>query len=72
MADDDHLHIEAFFGLNEKFSNRVVPNYALDDRNTHEEKAARVKALWPEGSIHHWWRGCMISAIFVSSDRRLS
>ncbi|WP_409201895.1 hypothetical protein [Rhizobium lentis] len=28
----------AFFGLNEKFSNRVVPNYALDDRNAHEER----------------------------------
>ncbi|MBY3321236.1 nucleotidyltransferase family protein [Rhizobium laguerreae] len=36
------------------FSFRVVPNYALDNRHTHEEKAARAKSLWPGVSIHHW------------------
>ncbi|MBY5879038.1 nucleotidyltransferase family protein [Rhizobium leguminosarum] len=54
LADDDQLHIEAPFGLNDMFSFRVVPNYALDNRNTHEEKAARAKTLWPEVRVHHW------------------
>ncbi|EJC84188.1 hypothetical protein Rleg4DRAFT_5989 [Rhizobium leguminosarum bv. trifolii WSM2297] len=56
LADDDQLHIEAPFGLNDMFSFRVVPNYALDNRITHEKKAARAKALWPEVSVHHWGR----------------
>lgn len=54
LADDDQLHIEAPFGLNDMFSFRVVPNHTLDNHHTHEEKATRVKALWPEVEIHHW------------------
>ncbi|ANM04958.1 hypothetical protein AMC78_CH02880 [Rhizobium phaseoli] len=54
LAGDGQLHIEAPFGLNDMFSFRVVPNYALDNRDTHEEKAARAKTLWPEVSVQHW------------------
>lgn len=43
LSDAGLLHREAPFGLDDMFSFRVVPNYTLDNRHTHEEKAARVK-----------------------------
>ncbi len=42
------LQLYAPYGLDHIFSFRVVPNTALDNRDTHARKAARQKALWPE------------------------
>ena len=36
------------------FSFRLVPNYALDNRETHEKKGARIKAVWPEVAVEPW------------------
>ncbi|WP_394888671.1 nucleotidyltransferase family protein [Mesorhizobium sp. AaZ16] len=36
------------------FSFRIVPNRVIDNRVTHEEKAARAKQRWPEISVVPW------------------
>lgn len=51
---DGRLDIVAPFGLDDVFSFRIVPNRCLDNRETHEKKAARAKACWPEISIVPW------------------
>lgn len=52
IADD--LDIYAPFGLNEIFSFRLTPNLTLENRETHEAKAARQSALWPELTVVPW------------------
>jgi hypothetical protein len=42
------------FGLDDVFSFRLVPNYALNNRATHEKKAAKLKAIWPEVTVVPW------------------
>lgn len=51
---EDDLDIYAPFGLNEIFSFRLTPNLTLENRETHEAKAARQSALWPELTIVPW------------------
>jgi len=48
------LEIYAPFGLRDIFSFRLTPNPVLDNRETHERKAARQSALWPELEIIPW------------------
>lgn len=48
------IEIVAPFGLDDMFSFRMVPNRVLNNRQTHETKAARAKALWPELTIVPW------------------
>lgn len=48
------VEVAAPFGLADVFAMRVRPNRALDNRATHEEKAARIKARWPEARIEPW------------------
>ena len=50
----DDLDIYAPFGLNEIFSMRLTPNLTLKNRETHEAKAARQSALWPELTVIPW------------------
>ncbi len=50
----DSLDLVAPFGLDDIFSFRVTPNHALDNRETHEAKAARAKTCWPEIEIVPW------------------
>lgn len=50
----DDLDIYAPFGLNEIFSFRLTPNLTLQNRETHEAKAARQSALWPELTVVPW------------------
>lgn len=50
----DDLDIYAPFGLNEIFSFRLTPNLTLQNRETHETKAARQSALWPELTVVPW------------------
>ena len=51
---DGDLDIYAPFGLNDIFSFRLTPNTALDNRETHEAKAARQSTLWPELEVIAW------------------
>jgi uncharacterized protein len=48
------LHIEAPFGLDDIFALRVVPNHALDNRDTHEEKGRRAQRIWAEVTLLPW------------------
>lgn len=48
------LEVEAPYGLDDLFSFRVVPNRVLENRETHETKGARAKAVWPELTIEPW------------------
>lgn len=54
LTDGDTLDVTAPFGLDHVFSMRIVPNRALDNRATHEEKAARARANWPEVDVVSW------------------
>jgi hypothetical protein len=54
LGPDERLDLIAPFGLDDVFSFRMTPNHALDNRETHEAKAARAKAHWPEVSIVPW------------------
>ncbi len=51
---DDSLGLIAPFGLDDIFSFRIVPNKAIDNRVTHQEKAARAKRHWPEITVIPW------------------
>lgn len=48
------LDITAPFGLEDLFAMRIRPNRILDNRRTHEEKAARAKTMWPEVTVDAW------------------
>lgn len=48
------IEIHAPFGLANIFDMRLVPNTALDNRKTHTEKGARMKAIWPELTVESW------------------
>ena len=54
LEADGTISIHAPFGLEDMFSFRVTPNPALPNRATHERKAARAKAIWPELEIVPW------------------
>lgn len=48
------IRIFAPFGLDDLFSFRLRPNPVLPNRATHEAKAARAVALWPELEVEPW------------------
>ena len=48
------MQIVAPFGLDLVFSFRIVPNHVLNNRETHEKKSARAKAIWPELAVEPW------------------
>lgn len=54
LLDDDKLEIYAPYGLDDMFSFRLAPNRARDNRTTHEAKAARQCAIWPELVFEPW------------------
>ena len=54
LHDDCAFDVVAPFGLDDIFSFRIVPNRTIDNRATHEEKAARAKRQWPEISVIPW------------------
>jgi uncharacterized protein len=54
LGRDDSLDIFAPFGLDDIFAMVVRPNYALPNKATHDRKAARVKAVWPELTVIPW------------------
>jgi len=51
---DGEIDLLAPFGLDDIFSFRVVPNYALANQPGYEKKAARVQATWPEVTVVPW------------------
>lgn len=48
------LDIYAPYGLDDMFSFRLTPNTRLKNRGTHEAKAARQQAHWPELTVLPW------------------
>jgi hypothetical protein len=52
--DEDPLDIFAPFGLDDIFGMVLRPNYALPNKATHERKAQRLKAVWPELTVIPW------------------
>lgn len=48
------IELIAPFGLDDIFSFRVVPNYALANQLGYEKKGERVKATWPEVTVVPW------------------
>ncbi|WIJ25693.1 nucleotidyltransferase family protein [Devosia sp. RR2S18] len=54
LEADERLHIAAPFGLDDIFAFRVTPNVTLPNREAHERKSERAKAVWPELTIVLW------------------
>lgn len=54
LENDGSPTLVAPFGLDDIFAFRVTPNPCLDNRATHEAKAARAKAAWPELTVLPW------------------
>jgi hypothetical protein len=48
LEADNRLNIIASFGLGNLFAKRILPNRALANGPSHDAKAVRCKALWPE------------------------
>jgi hypothetical protein len=54
LEADDSLSIVSPFGLDDIFAFRVTPNTKLDNRQTHQTKATRALAVWPELTVVPW------------------
>lgn len=52
--ENGEIVIFAPFGLDDMFSFRLTPNPVLHNRATHESKAARAVAVWPELQFEPW------------------
>jgi hypothetical protein len=53
-SDDERLDVFAPFGLEDIFAMVIRPNYALPNKATHDRKAERAKAVWPELIVIPW------------------
>jgi len=54
LTHDNCLDIFAPFGLSDIFGMTIRPNYALPNKTTHERKAMRAQAVWPELTVVAW------------------
>ena len=54
LVRDGSLLLDAPFGLDSIFSFRLTPNYAGDNRRTHQGKAERQMKLWPDLTLEPW------------------
>lgn len=54
LNNSGQLVLHAPFGLANLFGMRLVPNYSQMNPETYAEKAARMKALWPELDVVSW------------------
>lgn len=57
LGPGDALELYAPYGLDDIFGFRLTPNPVTDNRATHEAKAARQSALWPELRALPWPEG---------------
>lgn len=65
------LDVYAPFGLEDIFDMIVRPNYALpDNKPTHDRKAARAKAVWPEVTVIDWEPAMADSSAAPTNDGR--
>jgi uncharacterized protein len=54
LERDERFDIFAPFGLEDIFAMVIRPNHALPNKATHERKASRAKAVWPELTVIPW------------------
>jgi hypothetical protein len=54
LTEDGLLDVYSPFGLEDIFAMIVRPNYALPNKLTHDRKAGRAKAIWPELTVLAW------------------
>ena len=54
LEPDGRLDIAAPFGLDDVFALQIRPNCALPNGASHDSKAARAKATWPEVIVVRW------------------
>jgi len=54
LTPDDRLDVFAPFGLDDIFNMVIAPNYALPNKATHDKKATRAQAIWPELTVKGW------------------
>jgi hypothetical protein len=54
LGEDGVLDVYAPFGLEDIFAMIMRPNYALPNKSTHDKKAGRARAIWPELKILDW------------------
>jgi len=54
LEPDDRLDILAPFGLDDVFAMRMRHNRALNNAATHDAKAERIRAIWPEVVVERW------------------
>jgi hypothetical protein len=56
LEPDGRLDVIAPFGLADLFAMVIRPNRVLENRASHDAKAARAKAIWPEVTVIPWDR----------------
>jgi hypothetical protein len=54
LEADDRLDIAAPFGLDDLFAMVIRPNRALDNAPSHDAKAQRARAIWPQVVVLPW------------------
>ncbi len=54
LEHDGTLDVAAPFGLDDMFDMVIRPNYALANSASHDSKARRAMAIWPEVVVA-WW-----------------
>ena len=63
LEHNDRLDIVAPFGLDDLFAMRLRPNRALGNGPSHDAKARRFKALWPEVTAELWDGSALRSSV---------
>jgi hypothetical protein len=54
LEEDGRLDVAAPFGLADMFAMVIQPNLALANEASHNTKAARALAIWPEATVRPW------------------
>ncbi|MGY2050586.1 nucleotidyltransferase family protein [Methylobacterium sp. JK268] len=62
LEADGSFDVAAPFGLSDLFAMRVRPNRALANAGTYAEKAARMRAIWPDLAVEPWDAGAAADA----------
>lgn len=54
LTREGNFDVYAPFGLDDIFAMVIRPNHALPNKPTHDRKAGRAKAIWPELTVLDW------------------